>query len=174
MCRHSSENFTRAAAVQVLGLVYWGWLPMHFLLIHRLHGGFGAIVLLCTLIALNDNGAYYTGKLLGKNSAKFLPGISPGKTWTGFLGGALVTIVMALVFGYTVPGLHAWQRALLGLIVAMMAPIGDLLESAMKRDAGVKDSGFLIPGHGGVMDRFDSWAFAAPLFYYFLRVYAWV
>ena len=174
MCRHAAVGFTRTTALQVLGLIYWGWLPMHFLLIHQLPGGFGAIVLLCTLIALNDNGAYYTGKLLGANSPKFLPTISPGKTWAGFVGGGVITVLVAGAFHYAVPMLHLWQRLVLGLIVAVMGPVGDLLESAMKRDAGVKDSGTLIPGHGGVMDRFDSWAFTAPLYYYFLVATAWL
>jgi len=174
MCRQAAAGFNRTVALQVLGLVYWGWMPMHFLLIHQLPGGFGAIVLLCTLIALNDNGAYYTGKLLGANSPKFLPAISPGKTWTGFIGGGIITVLVAGAFQYAVPTLHLWQRLVLGLIVAVMGPIGDLLESAMKRDAGVKDSGYLIPGHGGVMDRFDSWSFTAPLYYYFLVATAWL
>jgi phosphatidate cytidylyltransferase len=174
MTRHGTADFNRKSSLRLLGLIYWGWLPMHFVLIQKPKGGFGAIVLLCMLIATNDNGAYYTGKLLGKNSPKLLPSVSPGKTWTGFIGGGVITIGAAAALGYTLPGSNVWQRMLLGLIVAIVGPIGDLLESAMKRDAGVKDSGKLIPGHGGVMDRFDSWAFTAPLYYYFLLAYGWL
>lgn len=174
MCTKGCESISKTASLHVVGLVYWGWLPMHFLLVQRMTGGFGAIVLLCTMIALNDNCAYYTGKLLGKNSPKLAPAISPGKTWAGFFGGFAGTVLSALAFGYAVPMFSAWQRLLLGVIMAMVIPAGDLLESCMKRDAGVKDSGFLIPGHGGVMDRFDSWAFVVPLYYYFLVAQSWI
>ncbi len=174
LCTRGCEAITNTASRHVAGLIYWGWLPMHFLLVQRLDIGFGAIVLLCTMIAVNDNSAYYVGKLLGKNSPKLAPKISPGKTWVGFVGGLTGTVLAALAFGYTVPTFTFWQRLLLGGLIAVVIPAGDLLESAMKRDAGVKDSGFLIPGHGGVMDRFDSWAFVVPLFYYFLVAQAWV
>jgi len=174
LCTRGYEGINTSATRHVAGLVYWGWLPMHFLLLQRMPGGFGATVLLCTMIALNDNSAYYVGKLLGKNSRKLAPHISPGKTWAGFFGGFAGTVLSALAFGYAVPLLSLWQRLLLGVVMAMVIPAGDLLESAMKRDAGVKDSGALIPGHGGVMDRFDSWSFVVPLYYYFLVSMSWM
>lgn len=174
MCTRGYRDINRTASLHVAGMVYWGWLPMHFLLVQRMAGGFGAIVLLCTMIALNDNSAYYVGKLLGKNSARLAPDISPGKTWAGFAGGTAGTLFSALAFGYAVPHLSAGQRLVLGAVMAMVIPAGDLLESCMKRDAGVKDSGFLIPGHGGIMDRFDSWAFVVPLYYYFLVAQSWM
>lgn len=170
--RGSCEDITRIVALQSLGLIYWGWLPMHFLRLHKLPGGFGAIIMLCTMIALNDNCAYYTGKLLGKNSPKFSPLISPNKTWVGFAGGAVATLLAAVLFGYTLPHLSILQRLALGGAVMVLIPAGDLMESAMKRDAGVKDSSSLIPGHGGMMDRFDSWVFVAPLYCYLLLSYS--
>jgi len=174
LLRGSCEDITRTVGLQTLGLVYWGWLPMHFLRLHKLPGGFGAIIMLCTMIALNDNTAYYTGKLLGKNSPKFSPLISPNKTWVGFAGGTAATLLTAFLFGYTLPHLSVVQRLLLGGAVALLIPAGDLMESAMKRDAGVKDSSSLIPGHGGMMDRFDSWIFTAPLYCYLLITYAMI
>ena len=171
LLRGSYQDITRTVALQSLGLVYWGWLPMHFLCLHKMPGGFGAIIMLCTMIALNDNTAYYSGKLLGKNSPKFSPLISPNKTWAGFAGGTIATLLSGVLFGYALPHLSVFQRILLAAAVALIIPAGDLMESAMKRDAGVKDSSALIPGHGGVMDRFDSWIFTAPLYCYLLQAY---
>ncbi|HCE43141.1 MAG TPA: hypothetical protein DET40_06315 [Lentisphaeria bacterium] len=170
MFSHSYEQITRSVSIQLLGITYWGWLMMHFLLLRRLECGFGAIVVLATMIALNDNSAYYFGKLLGKNSPKMSPRISPGKTWVGFCGGCLASLVAVFAFSYALPPLAVHYRILLGIAVALSIPLGDIIESAMKRDAGVKDSGNLIPGHGGVMDRFDSWAFTAPVVYYSLVI----
>ena len=172
LLRGSYADIMKTVGLQLLGLVYWGWLPLHFLRLHKLPGGFGAMIMLCTMIALNDNCAYYAGKLLGKNSAKFAPLISPNKTWVGFAGGTAATLLSAVLFGYTLPHLSTLQRLLLGGVIAVLIPAGDLMESAMKRDAGVKDSGSLIPGHGGVMDRFDSWVFVAPLYCYLLLTYS--
>jgi phosphatidate cytidylyltransferase len=168
LIRSSYEDVIGRVSLQVLGIIYWGWLPLHFLLMRKLEGGYGAIVVLCTMIALNDNSAYYVGKLLGKNSKKLAPKISPNKTWVGFIGGSAATILSAVAFRYALPHFSIMQRLALGLVTACAIPVGDLIESAMKRDLGVKDSGFLIPGHGGVMDRFDSWGFTAPIVYYFL------
>jgi len=147
---------------------------MHFLRLHKLPGGFGAIIMLCTMIAVNDNTAYYAGKLLGRNSPRFAPLISPNKTWVGFLAGAVATVLVSVAFGYTLPHLSILQRLMLGCAVVLLIPAGDLMESAMKRDAGVKDSSSLIPGHGGMMDRFDSWIFTAPIYCYLLITYSMV
>jgi phosphatidate cytidylyltransferase len=156
------------AALAFAGVVYWGWLMFHFALMHRLEHGFGYVVLLCSLIALNDNSAYFVGKLLGKRSPKMAPSISPGKTWVGAAGGTVATIIAAFLFRFAVPHLSWLQLGGLAVIVAIVVPMGDLIESAMKRDLGVKDSGTLIPGHGGALDRFDSWTFTVPVMYYYI------
>ncbi len=163
--KFSYENIRSVVALQAVGLAYWGWLLLHWLLLQRLNGGYGLIVTLCVMILVNDNGAFFFGKLFGKNSPKFAPRISPNKTWVGFAGGVLGTVLVAWGFGFALPRLSLLQRLLLGVIVGVAVPVGGLIESAMKRDAGVKDSSNLIPGHGGVMDRFDSWAFSAPIVY---------
>lgn len=168
MMRKSYEDIIRTVSLQVFGFVYWGWLPMYFLRIRHLEGGFGFVILLSTMIALNDNVAYYTGKLLGKKSKKMSPNISPNKTWTGCAGGFCATILSVILFRYATPQLPLIKLVLIAVVVGCVIPIGDLAESAMKRDLRIKDSGTLIPGHGGVMDRFDSWFFTAPFFYYAL------
>ena len=113
---------------------------------------------LLTFIALiwtNDTGAYLVGKPLGKH--KLMPRISPGKSWEGLMGGVvLAAVVSGLLMGWS----SVWVGALMGLT----ATAGDLVESAWKRRHGIKDSGALLPGHGGVLDRFDGFVFAAPLF----------
>ena len=107
----------------------------------------------------SDTFAFAAGKMWGKT--KLCPTISPGKTIEGFIGGFLGTIITAIIFSiiFTFPLVHG---ILLGLIIAIMAPLGDLIESILKRICDVKDSGNLIPGHGGILDRFDSLLFTAP------------
>lgn len=168
MFQHSHKDIIKTVSTQVFGFIYWGWLPMYFLRIRHLDGGFGYVILLSTMIALNDNAAYYTGKLLGKNSRKMAPTLSPNKTWMGFAGGFCATLLSSFLFRYTAPEVPVLNLLFIALIVACVIPVGDLAESAMKRDLNIKDSGNMIPGHGGVMDRFDSWFFSAPFFYYAL------
>ena len=113
----------------------------------------------------SDTFAYFAGRAFGKN--KLCPAISPGKTLEGALGGFIgavaVALIVSLVFRFSV--LHG---VIIGLIVAITAPLGDLIESVLKRTCGVKDSGALIPGHGGILDRFDSLLIAAPAVYAYL------
>lgn len=116
---------------------------------------------------LNDTGAYCVGSLLGRH--KLFPRISPGKTWEGSIGGALLVMAVAVViwhfttlFGYNDLGLNMWEWAGLGLTVVVFGTWGDLVESLFKRTLGVKDSGNILPGHGGMLDRFDSSLMAIP------------
>lgn len=127
----------------------------------------GLLVLLVFLLVwAADVGAYFAGKGLGRN--KLAPTISPGKTWEGFLGGLVLTIGVGLVAGHYLAGIEpsiTWVVVLAA--VAVVSVIGDLLESLLKRQAAVKDSGSLLPGHGGLLDRLDSVLAAAPLFIFF-------
>ena len=127
-------------------------------------------LLLIIMIWVYDIGAYVFGSLLGKTP--MAPKISPGKSWEGFVAGILLNgIAGLLVFRITgLLDLGAWL--ILSLIVSLGATAGDLLESKLKREAGVKDSGHLIPGHGGMLDRFDSLLISAPLFYIFLQIFS--
>ena len=133
-----------------------------------LHGHFtqgGWILLyLMTLVWIADIGAYFSGRRFGKN--KLAPGISPGKTWEGVIGGVIANLIwMMLIFSLT----DLLEMSLLwfvgiGLATSAISVVGDLFESILKREAGVKDSGKILPGHGGVLDRFDSVIAAAPVF----------
>jgi len=117
---------------------------------------------------LDDVGALAVGRWLGNHH--LAPHVSPGKTWEGFLGGAALAIlgsafITARIHPWTVP-----KAILLGVVVAILAPLGDLCESLIKRELGLKDMGRLLPGHGGVLDRFDALLFVMPATYYLVRL----
>jgi phosphatidate cytidylyltransferase len=124
------------------------------------------ILALFFLIWITDTGAYLTGMLLGKH--KFFERISPKKTWEGFIGGALFAIAGSLVFWYFFPNVPVWQWIVFGILVVIFGTYGDLFESLLKRTVQIKDSGNILPGHGGILDRFDSLLFAIPVIYIYL------
>jgi len=152
----------------VFGLLY---IPMVLATVMRLrlapeHGVMWIFTLLVTVAAC-DTGAFYAGTFLGKR--KLCPAVSPGKTVEGFMGG----MAGALVAGFAmkalfVPELGWFACLLLFPLAGAIGPLGDLFESSLKRASGIKDSGQLIPGHGGLLDRIDALLFAAPLFYFFM------
>ncbi len=122
------------------------------------------------MVMMTDTGAYYTGRSIGRH--KLAPRVSPGKTIEGAVGGFITAIITGplcrLIFFPEIPLLHA---ALLGAAIGIIGQIGDLAESMLKRGADVKDSGTLLPGHGGMLDRVDSILFCAPLLYYYARIF---
>ena len=119
------------------------------------------------LIWLNDTGAYFAGRAFGRH--KLAPSISPGKTWEGWFGGMVASVLAGWVLSNVLSLDVSWWA--LALVVSVLGPAGDLTQSALKRRAGVKDSGQLLPGHGGILDRFDSHIFAAPLAAILLRFF---
>ena len=114
----------------------------------------------------SDTFAYFVGSAIG--SHKLASSISPGKTVEGFLGSIVGTILTAIVVGTIIFGLPLIKMAVAGFILAIVATLGDLVESVLKRFANIKDSGIFLPGHGGALDRFDSLIYTAPIFYYFV------
>ena len=133
-----------------------------------LHGVDSPKMLLLVFILLwaNDTFAYLTGRLLGKH--KLFVRISPGKTIEGSIGGLVFTLAGIIVFSHYADWLSLKAAIGMGLIAVVFGTLGDLCESMLKRQAGVKDSGRLIPGHGGILDRFDSVLFALPFVSIFL------
>lgn len=124
--------------------------------------GAGVVLFVITCVAISDSGAYLVGRLIG--GPKLAPAISPAKTWSGSLGGLASAMVAGGLVCALVSGPDAWGRGVaFGALMAVAAQIGDLAESALKRARGVKDSGAIIPGHGGLLDRFDGLLVAAPL-----------
>lgn len=132
-----------------------------------------SIFFLLSVIWASDTAAFYTGRLFGKR--KLAPRISPGKTVEGFVGGLLGSLVVAMLFQrYWMKGFSLSSLLLLAMVLNGAGVLGDLVESAMKRGAGVKDSSTLIPGHGGVLDRIDSLLFAIPVMYYYPSMIAFL
>lgn len=119
------------------------------------------VFLLIFLIWAADTGAYFAGKNFGKH--KLAPSISPGKTWEGWAGGALLTLAVGWAAGFAVPDVPLGHRLVAAGVVAVFGPLGDLAESMLKRSAGVKDSGTFLPGHGGLLDRFDAFLLVLPV-----------
>ncbi len=127
----------------------------------------GLIMYLVLLTELNDIAQYFWGKCLGKH--KITPQISPHKTWEGFIGGLITIIVFAIVLYRIITPFSLIDAILSGTIISIGGFIGDIIFSAIKRDLQIKDSGKLIPGQGGILDRFDSMIVVAPLFFYFVH-----
>jgi phosphatidate cytidylyltransferase len=119
------------------------------------------VLLLCT-VATADSGAYFAGRAFG--ARKLAPAVSPGKSWEGVLGGWLGAVLLAGVLSLINPAISLLASLLLVMPAAMISVLGDLVESMLKREAGVKDSGNLLPGHGGFLDRIDGLTAAAPVF----------
>jgi phosphatidate cytidylyltransferase len=122
------------------------------------------------LAEFNDVLQFVFGKTLGKR--KLAPSISPNKTWEGLLGGWIGTAILAVLLRFLTPmdALHALGA---GVLIGVLGPVGGLVISAIKRDVGVKDSGTLIPGHGGILDRVDSLCFSAPVFFHYIAFFYW-
>jgi len=141
-------------AFLLLTAVYVGVGFASFTYIRLLENGLTFSLLIILLIWFTDSGAYFVGKSLGKT--KLWPAISPNKTVEGALGGVVLAIILGVVFELIHPTVGLGTVVLLALIVAVVGQLGDLVQSAYKRHYGVKDSGALLPGHGGILDRFDS------------------
>lgn len=173
--------------LNLFSLLYFGWMLAHAILLRNLSSndeiaafstqsqnfenpGFFFVVLIVTCTFLNDTGAFTIGNKLG--NIKLAPYISPGKTVEGTIGGVIFSLIGAvitnIVFSNPIP--NKWAL-LYGLVVSIAAVFGDLFESAIKRGAGVKDSGSILPGHGGILDRFDSLIFVFPCAYYITVIY---
>ena len=174
-------------AASIFGLFYLGFLPSYWIKISALESninnssdwilsfvsfsnskGLYLTLISCLLIVASDIGSYFVGKSFGK---KALSPISPSKTFEGLIGGIMCSITVATFFAF----LLNWKNPLLigifyGILVSLMALVGDLIESMMKRDAKIKDSGTFLPGHGGILDRIDSYIFTPSVIYYIIII----
>lgn len=163
-------------ATTIFSIIYTGLLPAHFILIRNIkiigsqqsiiELSMGYLLLVLMVIWTSDIAAYYVGKNFGKKL--LCPDISPKKTIEGAIGGTLFGIIMSISMGFLI-NLNLIHSTILGLIIVILAQLGDLCESLIKRDADVKDSGNILPGHGGILDRADSYVFSAPAAYYYIK-----
>lgn len=149
------------------GIFYIGWMLSHFIPLRALEHGRDWVFLAAFATFAVDSGAYLIGRTWGRH--KMTPRISPGKTWEGAIAGLACGVAAAIALD-AILGLPVdyWQAGLIGFILAIVAQIGDLVESILKRATGVKDSGTLIPGHGGMLDRLDSILPTVVLVYYYV------
>jgi phosphatidate cytidylyltransferase len=153
-------------AVTLLAVCYVNWLLGHTILLRALPDGLYWILLLVWITWLGETAAYAVGSLIGRH--KLAPGISPGKTVEGAVAQLAASLCAALTAGaWLFPGLPLRDAFVIGIMLGVVGQIGDLVESALKRSVGTKDTGQVIPGHGGILDRIDGLLFNAPaLFYY--------
>ena len=158
-----TDGFVKRATATTFALIYPGFISGFIFLLARSGDGFAYISVLVILVGLNDTFAYLTGVLIGKHP--MAPKISPKKTWEGFIGGLIFAATgSAFAFNYLLEQ-ELWIGALAGVVGALAATTGDLIESAIKRDLSLKDMGTLLPGHGGMLDRLDAALITAPIFW---------
>ena len=147
------------------GAMYTGLFTAHLILFMALPAGSAWLLFLTTITAASDTGAYFTGMSLGRH--KLCPSISPKKTVEGLIGGMLCGTGFALLVAFfLLHGVNLWRLAAAALFLSALGVVGDLVESLLKRSTGVKDSGNILPGHGGILDRADSLLLTAPVLYY--------
>lgn len=163
-----SDQPFRDAAYSMVPLLYIG-LPLSLMLALVPDAGARVVLMLVLMVWLNDSGAYIGGSLFGKH--KMWERHSPGKTWEGTAFGVLVTVLVAVFVGPWIQPAVAWYHWLaLGLICSVIDTLGDLVESMLKRSVGMKDSGNIMPGHGGFLDRFDSLLIIMPFAFAYINL----
>lgn len=160
----------------IMMFFYLGFLPAHYILIRNLGAeagdpfwqqpGFGYLFFILFAVSASDIFAYFGGKRFGKNLLS--PQISPRKTVEGSIAGAFMAVLIAVGISFIIK-MPWYHGAILGLLINLVAQMGDLSESLLKRDAGLKDSGSFIPGHGGLLDRTDSYIFCGAVAYYYIN-----
>ncbi|OGE22730.1 MAG: hypothetical protein A2V51_02145 [Candidatus Dadabacteria bacterium RBG_19FT_COMBO_40_33] len=188
--RQDLSNAIIALSTGLFAIIYIGWFLSHAILLRNIdhnsnlktyvetvqgHSdiGFFYIFLVVSCTFLNDTGAYFIGRWKGKR--KLIPHVSPGKTLEGTIGGIISSAIAAIVGNliFKSPIEYHWV-VLFGLVIGIVAVLGDLTESLIKRSAEAKDSGGILPGHGGILDRFDSLIFTFPVSYYMVLLYYWL
>jgi phosphatidate cytidylyltransferase len=171
--RHEGEtlkNHFQELMYSIFGLLYLAFLPLFLVLIRNSTGGVHWTILFLFIVWAGDTGAYFAGKKYGRH--KLYPHISPKKTREGAIGGLLAGILITLIYKLIFfPSLSWFSGVAIPLIIGVAAPVGDLAESFLKRAFNKKDSGTLLPGHGGFLDRFDGVIWSAPIMYACIRVF---
>jgi phosphatidate cytidylyltransferase len=160
-----AENIPKGAPLEIAGTLWVGVLFPYFALLRNLGGGIPALVMMLLVVIASDTGAYFGGRAFGAH--KLAPRVSPNKTIEGSIAGLIASIGAGLILRrWAIPQWSFGATAALSGIIAVLAQVGDLAGSAFKRVAGVKDSGWIFPGHGGLLDRTCSLVFATAFSYY--------
>jgi phosphatidate cytidylyltransferase len=163
-------------AVTVAGIVYIGWLGSYLIDLRSLPDGVWWWLLVLPIVWAGDTGAYSIGAVYGKH--RMTPRLSPKKSWEGYFAGVFTSVLIGAFFAYAFSSMgpqplhgliNPLQGGLLGLVIGGLAPLGDLGESMLKRQGGLKDSSNIFPGHGGFLDRIDSWIWGAAIGYFMIQ-----
>lgn len=171
MARKNVENISSSIAVTCFGTFFITWALFHMVLIRDIPKyGMHYIIFLFVNVWMLDTGAYFIGKKFGKH--KLASVISPKKTIEGAIAGVVTAILVSLAYRYLFlqDVITNNQAIIYGLVISFVGQFSDLAESLFKRDCNIKDSGNILPGHGGMLDRFDSYLFVAPMFYYLINI----
>ena len=169
LLRPQKEGVFTNWAWTIAGILYVGWLLSYLVALRGMDSGRNWVFFALFITFASDIAAFFIGRAWGKH--RLAPHISPGKTWEGTIGGIFGAILVSLLFVIPSPlslPLSYGQAILLGLLVSIFGQLGDLVESLLKRNTGVKESGKLIPGHGGILDRIDSVVLAGIVVYYYV------
>ncbi len=170
--RDGLEGSITEASLRFFGIVYIAVTLSHIIAFNTVENGRLWLLVILIIVWANDTFAYFGGKSLGKN--KLAPSISPGKTIEGAVIGLIGGFIAAFVFDYYQNIFaNVWDIVLVSLLVGVLSIVGDLVESILKRSSGVKDSGSILPGHGGLLDRIDSLIFVIPAVYYYIS-FGWI
>jgi len=171
---HAALDF----GITVAGIVYLGWIGSYILDIRNLPQGGWWLMLVLPIVWGGDTGAYSLGVAYGKH--KMSPRLSPKKSWEGYIGGVFTSVLVGVFFAYAFSSMghqplggliNPFQGALLGIVIGIFSPLGDLGESMFKRQSGLKDSSNIFPGHGGFLDRIDSWIWGAAIGYFMIQFF---
>ncbi len=154
----------------IAGLIYLGFLGSYLVSLRFIPGGMWWLLLAIPITGIGDAGAFFIGRRFGKH--KLAPNVSPQKTVEGYFGGVLFAVLGGALLGYLwglrFADINPLRGVILGVILGVLTPLGDLGESMLKRQFGIKDTGRIFPGHGGIMDRMDSWIWGAVISYYLI------
>lgn len=166
--RRENSQALSSISVTMFGLLYIAWFFSFFVKLKFLPQGALLVVFLILVTKMGDVGAYFAGRSIGKHS--LIPRISPNKTVEGTIGGLVASLITALISKLYLPNYSFIHLLILGLLLGILAQVGDLAESLIKRDCGAKDAGNNISGFGGMLDIIDSLLFTAPIFYFYVKV----
>jgi phosphatidate cytidylyltransferase len=168
-----AQSVARTPSLTIIGGLWVGALYPYFAYLRNGPKGVAYIILVILLVVASDSGAYFVGRSIGR--VKLIPRVSPNKTVEGALGGLVIVIAAGLILRpWLTPSLRPRRMVVLAIAVGVLAQLGDLANSALKRIAGVKDSGWIFPGHGGLLDRTCSLVFPAVFAYYYFHLSSFV
>jgi phosphatidate cytidylyltransferase len=165
-----SETSTFDFCITLGGILYLGWLGGYIVSLRNLPDGLWWLMTAIPSIGLADSAAFFVGRRIGRH--KMVPRVSPKKSWEGYIGGVIIgtlgTVLIAALWNLCSPAVTPARGLVLGFVLTVLCPLGDLGESMIKRQFNIKDTSNFLPGHGGIMDRFDSWLWAAAISYYLI------